>query len=78
VDLRPRSWREHEENGALKLRASGHGDEKPRRLLAQGDHVFLAENTPDFVLTFVMDGSRATGFNVRKADPGLIVGRRVR
>jgi hypothetical protein len=67
-----------EENGALKLWASDRGDEKPRRLLSQGDHVFLAENTPDFVLTFVMDGGRATGFNVRKADPGLIVGVRIR
>jgi hypothetical protein len=67
-----------EENGALKLWASDHGDEKPRRLLSQGDHVFLAENTSDFVLTFVMDGAgRATGFNVRKADPGLIVAVRV-
>jgi hypothetical protein len=67
-----------EENGALKMWASGHDDEKPRRLLSQSDHVFLAENTPDFVLTFVMDGGRATGFNIRKADPGLIVGVRVR
>jgi hypothetical protein len=67
-----------DENGALKLWASDHGDEKPRRLLSQGDHVFVAENTPDFVLTFVMDGSRATGFNIRKADPGLIVGVRFR
>jgi hypothetical protein len=48
-----------------------------RRLLSQGDHVFHAENTPDFVLTFVVDGGRATGSNVRKADPGLIVAVRI-
>jgi hypothetical protein len=29
------------------------------------------------VSTFVVDGGRATGFNVRKADPGLIVAVRV-
>lgn len=67
------------ENGALEMWASDHDDEKPRRLLSQGDHVFLAENTPDFVVTFVVvDDGRVTGFNIRKADPGLIVGVRIR
>ena len=60
-----------EENGTLKLRVSD--SDESRRLLYQGDNVFLAENTPDFVLTFVMDGGRATGFTVRKADGKLIV-----
>jgi hypothetical protein len=59
-----------EENDGLKLRTSDQVE--TRRLLYQGDNVFLAENTPDFVLTFLMDDGRATGFNVRKAD-GLIV-----
>ena len=64
-----------EESGVLKLRVSDTGE--TRRLLYQGDNIFLADNTPDFGLTFVMNGGRATGFNVRKADDGLIVAVRI-
>ena len=64
------SVRVFEENGVLKMWVADPNE--ARRLLHQGDNVFVLENTPDFVLTFVMQGGRATGFNVRKED-GTIV-----
>lgn len=66
------SVRVFEERGVLKLSASDHPDEA-RRLLYQGDNVFVGENAPGFVFTFVMEGGRATGFKQHRED-GTIVG----
>jgi hypothetical protein len=58
-----------EEKGALRLRSSD-ADES-RRLLNQGEHVFLAENTPGFMFTFVVVNNRATTFTLHRADGHL-------
>ncbi len=63
-----------EERGALRLRPSDEDD--ARRLLYQGNHIFMAEKTPDFVLTFTVVNNRAMTFRVRKED-GEITGVRV-
>jgi len=61
-----------EENGVLKALSEG----ETRRLLYQGDGVFRFEGMPDLVLTFVLEGGRATRFTGRKPD-GPVEGRRI-
>ena len=63
-----------EELGALRLRPSDEDD--ARRLLYQGNHTFMAEKTPDFVLKFTVVNNKAMTFKVRKED-GEITGARV-
>ena len=58
------------ENGALNLWASNPGE--TRRLLYQGDNVFLIENAPGFVITFVVVHNFATTFKVRKPEGDLV------
>jgi hypothetical protein len=58
------------ENGALKLWASNPGE--ARRLLYQGDNVFQVENTPGFVITFVVVHNFAMMFKVRKPEGDLV------
>jgi hypothetical protein len=58
-----------EEKGALRLRSSD-ADES-RRLVYQGDNVFLAENTPGFMFTFVVVNNRATTFTMHREDGDL-------
>jgi hypothetical protein len=58
------------ENGALKLWASNPGE--TRRLVYQGDNVFLVENTPGFVITFVVVHDLAMTFKVRKPEGELV------
>ena len=58
-----------EENGALRLWVSN--PDESRRLLYQGDNVFLLENTPAFVLTFVVNDA-AMKFTVRKPEGELV------
>lgn len=60
-----------EENGILK--AHSLRDQEARRLLYQGDAVFRPEGIPDFVITFVLKGGRATKFTVRRPD-GVVEG----
>ena len=50
----------------LRMRPSD-VDRAPR-LLYQGGHVFYAEGVPDFVITFVLEKGRVTGFSVQKED----------
>jgi hypothetical protein len=64
------SVRVFEENGVLKMWVSDPGD--ARRLIYQGNNVFVPENTPDFVIAFVTEGGRITGFNVRKEDGWIV------
>ena len=69
------SLRIFEENGVLK----GQPENQPgdaRRLLYQGDNVFWPEGTPNFTLTFVVEGGRATKFTGRRPD-GVIEGIRI-
>jgi hypothetical protein len=61
-----------EENGVLKALSDG----ETRRLLYQGDAVFRPEGLPDFVLTFVIEGGRATRFTGRRQD-GVMEGVRI-
>jgi hypothetical protein len=69
-----------EENGVLRGRAWRPGAEpenqESRRLLYQGGNVFRPEGMPDFTLTFVLEGARATRFTVRRPD-GVMEGVRV-
>ncbi len=55
-----------EENGALKAHSSR--DQEARRLLYQGDAVFRVEGMPNFVITFVLEGGRATKFTGRRPE----------
>ena len=64
------SVRVFEENGVLKMWVSDPGD--ARRLVYQGDNVFVPENTPDFVITFVIKGGRVTGFNVPREEGQIV------
>ncbi len=61
-----------EENGVLKAFSEG----ETHRLVYQGDAVFRPEGVPDFVLTFVIEGGRATRFTGRKPD-GVMEGVRI-
>jgi len=61
------------ENGALKLWASNPGE--ARRLLYQGDNLFLVENAPGFVITFVVVHNFAMTFKVRKPEGDLVAAR---
>jgi len=61
-----------EENGVLKALSEG----ETRRLLYQGDAVFRPEGLPDFVLTFVIEGGRATRFTGRRSE-GVMEGVRI-
>jgi len=61
-----------EENGLLKAYSSH--ENKTGRLLYQGDGVFRPEGS-NFVITFVFDGGRATGFTGHRED-GVIQGTR--
>ena len=63
-----------EENGVLKAQSE---EGETHRLLYQGDAVFRFEGVPDMVLTFVLEGGRATKFTGRKPD-GVIQGVRIR
>ena len=68
----PTSLRIFEENGVLKGQPE---DQEARRFLYQGDNVFRPEGA-DFILTFVVDGGRATKFTARRPD-GVMEGVRV-
>jgi hypothetical protein len=59
-----------EENGVLRLWV-GNPNES-RRLIYQGDNVFLLENTPGFVLTFVVVHDVAMKFTVHKPEGDLL------
>jgi hypothetical protein len=59
-----------EENGVLRLWV-GNPNES-RRLIYQGDNVFLLENTPGFVLTFVLVHDVAMKFTVHKPEGDLL------
>jgi len=61
-----------EENGLLKAHSSH--ENKTGRLLYQGDGAFRPEGS-NFVITFVFNGGRATGFSGRRED-GVIEGTR--
>jgi hypothetical protein len=69
----PTSLRIFEENGVLKGEPE---NQEARRMLYQGDNVFRPEGVPNFVLTFVVEGGRATKFTGLKPD-GVIEGIRV-
>ena len=58
------SMRIVDENGALRLWVSS--PDESRRLLYQGDNVFLLENAPGFVFTFVVVHDAVVKFTVRK------------
>jgi len=58
-----------EDNGDLKLWASNPGES--RRLLYQGDNVFIPEKTPGFTLTFVVLNNTAITFKVHKPEGDL-------
>lgn len=58
-----------DENGVLK--AQSMHDKETRRLLYQGDDVFRPEGIPDFLITFVLEGGRATKFTARR--PGGVM-----
>lgn len=64
----------YEQNGVLNL-LPGNQDES-RKLVYQGDNVFLAGGDPSFALVFVVENGRATRFTVHRAD-GVIEGVRV-
>jgi hypothetical protein len=59
-----------EENGVLRLWVSNPGES--RRLIYQGDNVFLLENTPGFVLKFVLVHELAMKFTVHKPEGDLL------
>ncbi|HJP60850.1 MAG TPA: hypothetical protein VJ865_12660 [Gemmatimonadaceae bacterium] len=59
-----------EENGVLRLWV-GNPNES-RRLIYQGDNIFLLENTPGFVLTFVLVHDVAMKFTVHKPEGDLL------
>jgi len=62
-----------EEDGILK--AHSLRDKEARRLLYQGDGVFRLEGMPNFVLTFVLEGGRATKFTGRRPElEGVVQG----
>lgn len=61
-----------EENGVLKALSEG----ETRRLRYQGNAVFRPEGLPDFVLTFVIEGDRATRFTGRRPE-GVMEGVRI-
>jgi len=58
-----------DENGVLK--AQSLHDKETRRLLYQGDAIFRPEGIPDFVITFVLEGGRATKFTARKPEGAM-------
>jgi hypothetical protein len=60
------SLRIFEENGVLKAHSSR--DQQTLRLLYQGDAVFRPEGMPNFVITFVLEGGRATKFTGRRPE----------
>lgn len=64
-----------EENGILM--AHPDNQDESRKLVYQGDNVFLAGGDPEFAIVFVVENGRATKFTVRRAD-GVIQGVRVR
>jgi hypothetical protein len=63
--------RVYEDKGILMARP-GNQDES-RKLVYQGDNIFLTGGDPDFALVFVVENDRATKFTVRRAD-GMIEG----
>ena len=58
-------FRIYEVNGALHGQP---GDDDPKRLLYQGNNVFQPEGMPEFVVTFTMDGAKATSFVVKSPE----------
>jgi len=67
------SLRIFEENGVLKAHSSR--DQQTLRLLYQGDAVFRPEGMPNFVITFVLEGGRATKFTGRRPElDGVVEG----
>lgn len=64
----------YEENGILM--AHPDNQDESRKLVYQGDNVFLADGDPEFAIVFVVENGRATKFTVRRAD-GVIQGVRV-
>ena len=62
-----------EENGQLKAHSSH--ENRTGRLLYQGDGAFRPEGS-NFVITFVFNGGRATGFSGRRED-GVLEGTRI-
>jgi hypothetical protein len=64
-----------DENGVLK--AQSMHDKETRRLVYQGDAAFRPEGIPDFVITFVLEGGRATKFTARRPE-GVMKGVRIR
>lgn len=64
----------YEENGILM--AHPENQDESRKLVYQGDNVFLAGGDPEFAIVFVVENGHATKFTVRRAD-GVIQGVRV-
>jgi len=62
-----------EENGLLKAHSSH--ENRTGRLLYQGDGAFRPEGS-NFVITFVFDAGRATGFTSHRED-GVLKGARM-
>jgi len=63
-----------EENGVLKALSEG----ETRRLLYQGDAVFRPQGMPNFVITFLLEGGRATKFTGRRPElEGVMEGVRI-
>jgi hypothetical protein len=62
-----------EEDGLLKAHSSH--EDRTGRLLYQGDSAFRPEGT-NFVITFVFNAGRATGFTGRRED-GVLKGARI-
>ena len=67
-----------EEKGVLKVKGEDENEIELPRLLYQGDAVFRPEGKPGFVLTFVLEGGRATRFTGLRPDGGVMEGVRVR
>jgi hypothetical protein len=59
-----------EGNGALRLWASN--PDESRRLFYQGENIFLVENAPGFVLTFVVVRNTAMTIKVHKPEGDLV------
>ena len=59
------TFRIYEEDGVLKGQPEG---QESKRLLYQGDHVFLPEGMPDLTVSFAVAADRATRFTARRPD----------
>ena len=61
------------------LKAHSSRDQQTLRLLYQGDAVFRPEGMPNFVITFVLEGGRATKLTGRRPEvEGVMEGVRIR